>query len=132
VLDRVGLAVADDHVGAAGEDRFDELRDVAAVVLVVGVGVDHDVGAELEAGVEARLEAGGKPLVVGEPHDVVDAVGARDVDRGVRRAVVDDQPLDLVDPLDRPREIAQRGRQLLGLVEAWNLDDQLHGFGRGG
>ena len=54
VLDLVGLAVADDHVGLAVEDRLDELGDVAAVVLVVGVGVDDHVGAELQARVEAR------------------------------------------------------------------------------
>ena len=102
VLDRVGLAVADDHVGAAVEDRRDELGDVAAVVLVVGVGVDDDVGAELEAGVEARLEAGGQPLVVRQLDDVVDAVGAGDLDRAVGRAVVDDQPLDGVEAR-RPR-----------------------------
>ena len=50
----VDLAVADDHVGVAGDDRRDELRDVRAVVLVVGVGVDDHVGAELQARVEAR------------------------------------------------------------------------------
>ena len=94
VLDRHDLAVADDHVGVAAQDRRDELGDVAAVVLVVGVGVDDHVGAELERGVEPGLEAGGQPLVVGQPHDVVDAVLARDLDRAVGRAVVDDQPLD--------------------------------------
>ena len=80
VLDLVGLAVADHHVGLAGEDRRDELRDVAAVVLVVGVRVDDDVGAELERRVEPRLEGRGEAAVVREPHDVVDAVLARDLD----------------------------------------------------
>ena len=73
VLDLGDLAVADDHVGLAGEDRRDQLGDVGAAVLVVGVGVDDDVGAELEAGVEAGLEAGGEALVVGQPDDVLDA-----------------------------------------------------------
>ena len=68
--------------------------DVAAVVLVVGVGVDDHVGAELQARVEARLEAVRQALVVRQPHDVVDAVRARDLDRPVGRAVVDDEPLD--------------------------------------
>ena len=79
------------------EDRRDELGDVAAFVLVVGVGVDDHVGAELQAGVEAGLERGGEALVVGQPDDVVDAVRARDLDRPVGRAVVDDQPLDRVE-----------------------------------
>ena len=77
----IDLAVADDHVGAALDDRRDELGDVAAVVLVVGVGVDDDVGAELQARVQAGLEAGGQALVVRQPHDVVDSVGARHRDR---------------------------------------------------
>ena len=69
-----GLAVADHHVGLAGQDRRDQLRDVGAVVLVVGVGVHDHVGAQLQAGVEARLERRRQALVVGEPHDVVHAV----------------------------------------------------------
>ena len=88
------LAVADDHVGLAGEDRRDQLGDVGAAVLVVGVGVDDDVGAELEAGVEPGLEAGRQALVVGQADDVLDPVLAGDLDRAVGRAVVDDQQLD--------------------------------------
>ena len=67
------------------------LRDVGAVVLVVGVGVDDDVGAELQARVEAGLEGVGQALVVGQADDVVDAVGLRDLDGAVGGAVVDDR-----------------------------------------
>ena len=123
------LAVADDHVGRAGEDRRDELGDVLAVVLVVAVGVDDDVGAELQARVEARLEAGGEALVVRQAHDVVDAAGPRDLDRPVRRAVVDDQPLDRVEAVDAPRQVREHKRKCLLLVEAGDLDDQLHAVG---
>ena len=104
----------------------DELRDVRAHVLVVGVGVDDDVGAELQARVEARLEAGGEALVVRQLDDVVDAVLARDLDRPVGRAVVDDEPLDDVDAGDLAREVGQRRRERLLLVEAGDLDDELH------
>ena len=72
MLDLRHLAVADDHVGLPGEDRRDQLRDVGAAVLVVGVGVDDDVGAELQAGVEPGLEPRREPLVVGQPDDVLD------------------------------------------------------------
>jgi hypothetical protein len=109
VLDLVGLAVADDHVGVAGEDRLDELPDVAAEVLVVGVRVDDDVGAELERRVEARLERRRQPAVVGEAHDVMDAVLACHLDGAVRGPVVDHEPLDLVDALNFAWEVAQRG-----------------------
>ena len=127
VLVGVDLAVADHHVGLAAQDRRDQLGDVAPVVLVVGVGVDDHVGAELEAGVETRLEARGQPLVVGELDDVVDAVGSRGLDGGVGGAVVDDQPLDRVEPLDLAGQVRQRLGQLRFLVETGDLDDQLHG-----
>ena len=131
VLDLIDPAVADDHVGLAGEDRRDELDDVGAAVLVVGIGVDDDVGAELERGVEARLEGRREALVVGQPDDVVDALLAGDVDGAVGRAVVDDQQLDRVEALDLARQIADRRRQGGLLVEAGDLDDQLHA-GRSG
>ena len=101
----------------------------ARVVLVVGVGVDDHVRAQLQRRVEARLEALREPLVVREPHDVVDAVGAGDLDRAVGGAVVDDEPLDLVEALDLAREVGKRDRERLLLVEAGNLDDQLHRMG---
>ena len=53
------------------------------------------------------LEALREPLVVRQPHDVVDAVRARDLDRAVGGAVVDHEPLDLVEALDLAREVAQ-------------------------
>ena len=69
----------------ARDDRLDELRDVLAAVLVVGVGVDDHVGAELQRGVHAGLERAREALVVGQAHDVVDAAGAGDA-RPCRRS----------------------------------------------
>ena len=86
-----------------------------AVVLVVGVGVDDHVGAELQRRVEPGLEAGREALVVGQAHDVVDAVRARDRDVAVGRAVVDDQPLDGVEAR-RPR--AGRSASVAGSCSA--------------
>ncbi len=103
-----------------------ELGDVGAVVLVVGVGVDDHVGAELQRGVDPGLEAGREALVVGQAHEVVDAVCAGDRDRLVGRAVVDHEPLDRVEALDLARQVGERLRQLLRLVEAGDLDDELH------
>ena len=74
VLDPGHLAVAHDHVRAALQDRLHETRDIRAVVLVVGVGVDDHVGAELQRRVDARLKARGQSLVVGQAHEVLDAV----------------------------------------------------------
>ena len=76
VLVGVDLAVADHHVGLAAQDRTYELRDVGGLVLVVGIGVDDHVGAELESGVQPGLEARRQSLVVGQADDVVDAAVA--------------------------------------------------------
>ena len=120
------LAVAHDHVGGAGQHGADELGHVAAVVLVVGVGVDDHVGAQLQGGVQAGLEGGGQALVVGQAHDVVDAVRACHLNRVVGRAVVDHQPLDGVEPVQLAGQGGQRGGKLGGLVPTRDLDDQLH------
>src|SRR4051794_41675728 len=60
---------------------------------------------------------------------MVDAVRARDFDRPVSRSVVDHQPFDAVEALNGARKVPQRGWQLLLLVEAGDLDDQLHAPG---
>ena len=128
------LAVADDHVGVAGEDRRDQLGDVAAEVLVVGVGVDDHVGAELQAGVEAGLEGRGEALVVGQPDDVVDAVLARDLDRAVGRAVVDHEPLDRVEAVDLARQVGERAGSVSSSFRQgiWMMSFIDEKFSRGG
>ena len=70
-------------------------------------------------------ERGGESLVAAQADDVIDAGSARDVGRAVARPVVDDEHLDDVDARDGSRQIGQRRRQRLGLVEARNLDDEL-------
>ena len=50
------------ETGLTLEERRDELRNVAAGVLVVAVGVDDDVGAELDAGVDPGRECRGQAL----------------------------------------------------------------------
>nr|WP_276604464.1 hypothetical protein [Nannocystis sp. RBIL2] len=130
VRDGVGLAIAHDEVGAAGEDRRAQASDVGAGVLIVGVGVDDDVGAEREAGVDAGLERDREPAVAREAQHVVhaDLLGHG---RGVvGAAVVDDEHLDAVDPRQRAREVGEGRRQVLPLVEAGDLDDELHRAGR--
>jgi hypothetical protein len=57
---------------------------------------------------------------------VVDPSLARHLDGAVGRAVVDHKPLDLGEPRNAAGEIGERRREALFLVEAGNLDDQLH------
>jgi hypothetical protein len=120
--------IGDDHeIGLAFQDRPDELLDVCAVVLVVGVRVDDDVRAALQARFEAEHEGLGEAAVVAEAHDVLHAVLAGHGDGFVPAAVVDDEHFDRIDARDRFWQIGQRDGQRLRLVEAGNLDDELHG-----
>jgi hypothetical protein len=126
VLDLHDVAVADHHVSLAGEDGGHERRDARGRVLVVSVGVDDHIGPELQAGVYACLERRGQALVVGQLDDVIDTVGPGHLDRGVAGTVVDDQPLDLVEAVEPPWKLGERGRELGLFVEAGDLDDQFH------
>ena len=100
-------------------------RDLVPGVLIVGVGVDDEVGAALERGVDAGGERRRQPLVPAQPDDVIDAGRARDIGRAVARSVVDDQDFDDVDARDGSRQFRQRRRQRVRLVEARDLDDEL-------
>jgi hypothetical protein len=122
VSDRVDLAVADDHVGFAGDYRRNELFDVGTVVLVVSVGVDDDVSAKLERGIKACLEPCCKPFVRCEPNDVVNAAGSSDLDCAVFGAIVDHEPFDRVDTWNLPWKIAQSLGEGFLLVVTGDLD----------
>ncbi len=76
-------------------------------------------------GVDAGHERRRQSLVPAEPHDVVDAVGARHLGRPVRRPVVDDDRLDRVNLRDGLRQVRQRPWQGVRLVQARNLNDEL-------
>ena len=85
-----------------------EFRDVGAGVLVVGVGVDDDVGAEAEGGVDAGDERGRRGRDAFELHDVRRAGFARGVGGVVGGAVIDDEGFDGGDAVDLLRNVAKR------------------------
>ena len=101
-----------------------------ARVLVVGVGVDDDVGAQAQRGVEAGHEAGGQALAAREAHDVVGAVRARHLGRASR---VEPSSMTSTSTSSTPGDVAGDRAERLGqrglFVEAGDLDDQLHSAG---
>ncbi len=121
-----GAAVADDDVGAAVEDRRDDPGDILSDILTVGVGVDDDVGARRERGIDARAECGGETAVGAVAYDMVHAPHARDLCRIVGAAVVDDEDFDRVDTVDLAGQGRERRGEVFGLVQTGNLDDELH------
>ena len=65
------------------------------------------------------------------PDDVVNAMLARHAGSVVAAAIIDDEELDLIDTLNVARQCRQGVGQVIGLVEARYLDDQLgHKFPR--
>ncbi len=72
------------------------------------------------------LNAIGETPVRAVRHHVVDAELAGHLDRAVGAAVVDDEPLDDVDPRQLARQVGERRRQRRLLVEARDLDHELH------
>ena len=81
------------------------------------------------AGVEPGLEAGREALVVRQAHDVVDAVRARDLDRAsVEPSSITSHSTVSKPSTSRGRSASVSGSVLL-LVEAGDLDDELHAGG---
>jgi hypothetical protein len=78
------------------------MLDVFGVVLVIGVGVDDQVGAFFDAGFQAGDETGGETSMLLQAHDVLHAGGSRCIGGAVAAAVINDQKFDLVYALQSP------------------------------
>ena len=126
MLDGVCAAVAYYHRRLALKQRTHQLFNVRAGVLVVGVGVDDDVGAQAQACVDSRHEALCKSAVVHEAYYVVYAQLLCALYGAVGAAVVDDEVFDLVDTVDVPGEVVYGHVEGLGFVIAGYLDYQFH------
>ena len=88
MLDLVDLPVSDHDVRGPRDDRLDQIGDALLGVLVVAVGVDEDVGSELEGASNAVVEGAAQALVARVVHELPDAVGPappRRSDRSIRR-----------------------------------------------
>ena len=83
-----GLPVADNQIGLAGENWFDEFVYIAAIVLVVAVGVDDDIRAQPQAGVKTGLESMPQTPVLWKADNVIGPALARHLAGAVGRSVV--------------------------------------------
>lgn len=115
------------RLGVAGEHRGGEGGDVAGVVLVIGVGVDDDIGAVVQAGREAAAEGAREAEIAAVADDVIDAVALCDLHGLVGAAVVDDEPFDALEAGHLAGQGVEGEAERGGLVVAGDLDDQLHG-----
>ena len=93
--------------------------------MIVGVGVDDDVGFQAQACLESGKKRAGEALMSRQYYHVMYAMCARNRGGGIRASVVDDQPFDLINAWDFNGQAGQRDREGLLLVVAGNLDYQL-------
>jgi hypothetical protein len=93
------LAVADHHLSRSIEDRLHHGRDVAGVVLVVGIGVDDDVRAPLDGIAQTGGKGDREPTVDRHP-DHFCACPARHLRGSIGRSVIDYQDLDLINAVN--------------------------------
>ena len=126
MLDGVNVATANYQVGFSLQDRAYESRDVFSKVLIVGVSIYDDVGAQFQASIETRFEGRAKTLVVNKLDNMVDSQFPSPLDGLIRGSIVDDEHLDLVDSRNLPWQPLKRGRQSGFLIETGNLDDKFH------
>ena len=114
-------------VGLAVHDGLDQTGDVLPAVLVIGVGINDDVGAQAER----RLQAGGErrrqPLVLLQPDDVVGPCFPRHLGGAVGGAVVHHQHLYPVHPRQGTGQVAQGLGKGSFFIVGGNLDDEFQG-----
>ncbi len=67
-------AGANDNFRTARQNRLNEPGDVISSVLIVRVGVDNNISACLETGIEAGYEGPCQALVAGKAYYVVDVM----------------------------------------------------------
>ena len=124
MLDALDRPRAENDIRLTGENGRHELVDVRSLVLAVGIGVHDDIGSSGKGGLQPSHEGAGQSSMGTQLHDVVHSTLTRDLHGAVATAVIDNLPLDSIEPGKLFGQIRQSRGQLLLLVEARNLDDQ--------
>ena len=91
--------LTDHDIRFAFKNGPDELFNVFAAVLVIGICVDYDIRTVTKARIDAGHETFCKAFVAREVYNVVDTPLFGNFNRIVRTAVIDDQILDLINPV---------------------------------
>ena len=120
------LPVAHHHVGLTAQYRPNERRNRRTRILVVAVSIDDDVRPQLERRVDPGLERRRQPPTPRRTYDVIHTVLPRNLRRSVRRSIVEQQNLNLVDAFDMPRNFRKRLRKRPRLIQARNLNNEFH------
>ena len=107
----VGLAVTYDDICVAVQYGLDESGNVAAIILVVAVGINDDVSPQDQAAIDPGSKGMAQAAVARKPDDVVSTVFECHRYGSIGASIIDDQDFDTIDTGNVPRNIADRGRQ---------------------
>lgn len=73
MVNAVYLAIANHYVSLPIHDGRYQVGNKTAGILIIGIGIDDDVGAGPQTGIKAILEGSGQSQVLLMAHDMVDA-----------------------------------------------------------
>ena len=92
-------SITDGNIGSSFEDRTNEIRDVPRGILIITIGIHHDVGALLQRVIDSRSKRAPEPSTINATrrYDVVNSEGTRHLNGIVRRAVINNLILNDID-----------------------------------
>jgi hypothetical protein len=105
LFDLSGLPVADYDFGLAFDDGGYQIRDSAAWILVVTVGVDQYVGSMLQCVIYSVAEGSGQTSGRGMSDDMLHAQFFGDFNSTVGASVINDHDFDLIYARDGLRKV---------------------------
>ena len=121
MLSIIDRAFTDHNICLFLQDRTHQFFDVISAVLVIGISIDNDIRTVSQAGIQPCHEPLCQSAVRPEIDYIVHAPVFRNLDGIVTASVVDDQILDLIDPVDMFWQMIQCNFQRLCLVITWHL-----------
>ncbi len=119
----VGLTITDYNIRLAFQYWSNQLGNILPSVLIVTVCVHDNVGSETEACIQAQKECLRQSFVLSVSHDVIDSDLFGNFHGSVRRSVINNQDLYLINPLNLAWNITHGLRQCFFFIKTWYLDD---------
>lgn len=123
MFDFISLAIGNYNIGFMGQNWFYKFGNVAARILVIGICVDDDVGAEPQTGIQAMLEGVSQSHIFAVLDDVMNTKLPCNFGRAICAAIVNDEYLDAVNSRNGRGKFGNSGGQCFCFVIAGNLDN---------
>ncbi len=112
-------------IGLPRENRAKKRWDVPGIVLIVGVGIDDDVGTKPKGSLQPGHEGLRQAAVAYVPHDMVRPVLPRYPRGLIGASIVNDQPFDFFKAIDVPGKSREGNRRRDELDQSKKLPRQI-------